>query len=140
MPAPTLGQNKMPNQPYQSQYYGGYNQYQAPTPQRPVSAENRWNPYHSMPHQQPQHVYNPLNPMAPKFNNPMNPMIPNQTQMGQNPLNPNQMPQNAINQGQMGQPNMMGMYKNPILGQRSGQMNMQGHYYDPRYQGYQNPQ
>lgn len=139
-----MQREKLQNQPYPPQYYGGYNQYQAPPPQRPMAPESRWNPYQQMTQPQPQHVYNPLNPMAPKFNNPMNPMVPNQPQMqpqmGQNPMSQGQMTQNPMGQGQMGQGNMMGMYKNPMMGQRSGQMNMGGHYYDPRYPGYQNPQ
>ena len=85
---------------------------------------------------QPQSVYNPLNPMAPKFNNQMPPNPMSQGQMGQQ-----QIGQQSMGQGQMNQPGLGGMFKNPMMGQRNPQMGgMGGQYYDPRYQGYQHPQ
>lgn len=84
--------------------------------------------------------------MAPKFSNPMNPMAQNPMSqpMGRDPMNQSQMSQGQgqmnqgqMGQGQMGQGGMMGMYKNPMMGQRGNQMGMGGHYYDPRYSGYQ---
>ena len=77
--------------------------------------DNRWMNYPQMNPQgaqQGQNVYNPLNPMVPKY-----------PQGG--------MPPNPMSQQQ---------YKNPMMGQRPGQQMQGGQYYDPRYQGGYQPQ
>ena len=111
-PAANLSQDK--NQQYQG-YYANYPSYPQPQ-QRPVQVDNRWMNYPppSM-SQQPQNVYNPLNPMAAKYQSTLPPPPQNQMQMGQN---------------------MNNQYKNNPMVNR-GNPQMGGQYYDQRYQGYQ---
>lgn len=109
---PTAGLNQDKNQQYQG-YYPNYPAYSQPQ-QRPMPVDNRWMNYPppSSGPQLPQNVYNPLNPMASKYQSTLPPQM-NQGMGAQGP----------------------GQYKNPLMGR--GNPPMGGQYYDSRYQGYQ---
>ena len=106
-PPPTQSTSHDKGEQYHQNYYPGYAPYHHQAQQRPMPVDNRWIGYQQPVDQrgQGQQVYNPLNPMAGKY------------QGGVPPPNPMQMGQQT--------------YKNPMMGRPQ----QQGQYYDPRYQG-----
>lgn len=108
-----------PQQQYQGYYGYGYQQHQhqqGPPQQNRAIQPERYMPYPSMNQGMPppQHqVYNPLNPMASKFNPQMPPQVP-------------QMYKNPLMGGQPQRPPPMNQYYRPPNPNEG---------YDPRYQG-----